>query len=263
MTKPPRRRRFRKSMILLFFAVLLAPLAARATLFAFEDRPLSWRDADWSSVRALPAATEHPDARVLVLSGHTGGWKGVVATHSWIVIKRANAPTWTRYDVVGWGNPVRVNGWAPDGRWYGTPPTVIADLRGTAAEKLIPRIEASVKDYRWRNAGDYKIWPGPNSNSFVAAVLREIPELRAVLPANAVGRDFRPGFYAGLTDSGTGAELNLWGYAGIKLGWVEGFEINFFSLVVGLDFRNPAIKLPGFGRIGFSPLPVLMPARNS
>lgn len=263
MTKPPRRRRFRKSMILLFFAVLLAPLAARATLFAFEDRPLSWRDADWSSVRALPAATEHPDARVLVLSGRTGGWKGVVATHSWIVIKRANAPTWTRYDVVGWGNPVRVNGWAPDGRWYGTPPTVIADLRGAAAEKLIPRIEASVKDYRWRNAGDYKIWPGPNSNSFVAAVLREIPELRAVLPANAVGRDFRPGFYAGATDSGTGVELNLWGYAGIKLGWVEGFEINCFSLVVGLDFRNPAIKLPGFGRIGFSPLPVLMPARNS
>jgi len=152
---------------------------------------------------------------------------------------------------------------APDGRWYGTPPSVIADLRGANAEKLIPRIEASVKDYRWRNAGDYKIWPGPNSNSFVAAVLREIPELRAVLPANAVGRDFRPGFYAGWTDSHTGAELNFWGYAGIKLGWVEGFEINFFSLVIGLDFRNPAIKLPGFGRIGFSTLPVLMPARNS
>jgi hypothetical protein len=263
MINPPRRRRFRKTLILLFFAALLLPLAARATLFAFEDRPMSWRDADWSSVRALPAAAEHPDARVLVLSGRTGGWKGVVATHSWIVIKRANAAAWTRYDVVGWGNPVRVNGWAPDGRWYGTPPRVVADLRGAAAEKLIPRIEATVKDYRWRNAGDYKIWPGPNSNSFVAAVLREIPELRATLPVNAIGRDFRPNFYAGFTDSGTGVEINLWGYAGLKLGWIEGFEINFFSLVVGLDVRNPALKLPGFGRVGFSPLPILMPAPNS
>ncbi len=262
MTNTPRPR-FRKMVILFFFAALLLPIAARATLFAFEDRPLSWRDADWSSVRALPAAREHPDARVLVLYSRTGGWKGVVATHSWIVVKRANASEWTRYDVVGWGNPVRVNGWAPDGRWYGTSPSVVADLRGANAEKLIPKIEATVKVYRWRNAGDYKIWPGPNSNSFVAAVLREIPELRAILPANAVGRDFRPGFYTGWTDSRTGFEINFWGYLGMKLGWIEGVEINFLSLVVGLDFRNPAIKLPGFGQIGFSPIPVLMPARNS
>lgn len=224
---------------------------------------MSWRDADWSSVRALPPATEHADARVLVLSGRTGGWKGVIATHSWIVFKPAHATSWTRYDVVGWGNPVRMNGWAPDARWYGTPPSVIADVRGEAAEALIPRIDAAVKEYRWRNAGDYRIWPGPNSNSFVAAVLRNVPEMQAVLPANAVGRDYRPDFYAGLSDSGTGVELNLWGYAGLELGWIEGFEINFMSLVIGLDFRNLAIKLPGFGRIGFSPLPLLAPQAKS
>jgi hypothetical protein len=256
---PPKRRRFLRSMVIVLVAVLFLPIAARAALFAFEDRPMSWRDADWSSVRALPQASAHPEARVLVLSGRTGGWKGVIATHSWIVFKRANANSWTRYDVVGWGNPVRMNGWAPDGRWYGTPPSVIADMRGEIAERMIPRIEGAVKDYRWRNAGDYKIWPGPNSNSFVAAVLRAVPELQAVLPANAIGRDFRPGFYAGSSDSGTGFELNLWGYAGVKLGWIEGFEVNFLSLVVGLDLRSPAIKLPGFGRIGFSPLPILAP----
>lgn len=260
---PSSPRRARRSLLFVFVAALLLPIAARAAIFAFEDRPISWRDADWSSVRALPPAAEHPDARVLVLSGRTGDWKGVLATHSWIVFKRANAKEWTRYDVVGWGNPVRLNGWAPDARWYGTPPSVIADLRGEAAEKLIPRIDAAVKEYRWRNAGDYRIWPGPNSNSFVAAVLRNVPEMQAVLPANAVGRDFRPGFYAGLSDSGTGVEVNLWGYAGAKLGWIEGFEINFMSLVIGLDFRSPAIKLPGFGRIGFSPLPLLAPQAKS
>jgi hypothetical protein len=31
---------------------------------------------------------------------------------------------------------------------------------------------------------------------------------------------------------------------------VEGVEINLGGLVAGLDIREPALKLPGFGRIG-------------
>jgi hypothetical protein len=38
---------------------------------------------------------------------------------------------------------------------------------------------------------------------------------------------------------------------GVKLGWVEGVEVNFLGLVAGLDLRHPALKLPAFGRIGF------------
>jgi Protein of unknown function (DUF3750) len=240
----------RKTIVLALLALFLLPIAARAAIFAFEVRPHSWRDADWSSIGSLPPPERHPEARVLVLSGRTGGWKGVVAVHSWIVIKRENARGWTRYDVVGWGNPVRVNGWAPDGRWYGDRPVVIADLKGAAAEKLIPRIEAAITAYQFHNAGDYRIWPGPNSNTFVATVLRAAPELGAILPANAIGRDFRPQAYFGRTDSGTGVEANLWGLLGLKLGWVEGVELNFLGLVVGLDLQNPALKLPGIGRIG-------------
>ncbi|MFN2624441.1 MAG: hypothetical protein ABR611_16595, partial [Chthoniobacterales bacterium] len=56
--------------------------------------------------------------------------------------------------------------------------------------------------------------------------------------------------YAGLSDSGTGVEASLWGLLGVKLGWVEGIEVNFLGLVAGLDLRHPAVKLPGFGRIG-------------
>jgi hypothetical protein len=115
---------------------------------------------------------------------------------------------------------------------------------------MIPKIEAAVRDYTYARAGDYKIWPGPNSNSFTATVLRAVPELGVELPPNAVGRDFRPGFYAGLTDSGTGIEVNLSGYAGVKLAWAEGVEVNLLGLVAGLDLRHPALKLPGFGRIG-------------
>jgi Protein of unknown function (DUF3750) len=166
------------------------------------------------------------------------------------VVKRENARTWTRYDVVGWGNPVRTNGWAPDGRWFGDTPMVLADVKGAEAAALIPKIEAAIKAYPFAHAGDYRIWPGPNSNSFTAAVLRAVPELGVALPPNAVGRDFRASLYAGRTDSRTGVELNLLGLADLKLGWVEGFEVNLLGLVAGLDLRHPGVKLPGFGRIG-------------
>ena len=35
------------------------------------------------------------------------------------------------------------------------------------------------------------------------------------------------------------------------MGWVEGIEVNVLGLVTGIDIRRPALKLPGFGRIGF------------
>ena len=248
----PKRRR---PLVLLLIALFLLPLAARAAAYAFSDAPRSYRDADWSSIGSLPPATQFPDARVMVLSGRTGGWKGIFAIHSWIVIKRANATRWTRYDVVGWGNPLRINGWAPDGRWFGDRPTVAVDIQGQDAERLIPKIEEAVKDYRFANAGDYRIWPGPNSNTFTATVMRAVPELAATLPPNAIGRDFRDGPYFGVTDSGTGFEANLWGLLGLKAGWVEGFEVNFLGLVAGFDLRRPALKLPGYGRLGFEGVP--------
>jgi hypothetical protein len=247
----------RKLVVLLLVAIFLVPLAARAALFAADGGPRSWRDADWSSIGALPPAADAPEARVLVLSGRTGGWKGVFAVHSWLVMKPAHASVWTRYDVVGWGMPVRINGWAPDGRWFGNEPMVVADVRGALADRLIPTLEQAARGYPFSRASDYRIWPGPNSNSFIAAMLRTVPELGAVLPPNAIGRDFRDGFYAGPTDSRTGVEVNLWGYAGIKFGWVEGIEVNLLGLVAGIDIRRPALKLPGFGRIGVNAAPHL------
>jgi hypothetical protein len=236
--------------MLAIFALFLAPLIARAALYAAGNGPRSWRDADWSSTGTLPPAGDYKPARVIVFTGKAGAWKGIFAVHSWVVFKPAGASEWTRYDVVGWGNPVRTNGWPPDGRWFGNMPVAIADISGPDAEKLIPRIEAAVRGYNFRHAGDYRIWPGPNSNSFTAAILRAVPELGVALPPNAVGRDFRHRPYAGLTDSGTGIELNLFGIAALKLGWVEGIELDLLGLVAGLDLRHPGVKLPGFGRIG-------------
>ena len=243
------RRPVRKVLVAIL-ALFLFPLAVHAALYASKDRPTSFRNADWSSVGMLPPASADRDARLLVFTGRTGRWKGIFAVHSWVVFKPAGATTWNRYDVVGWGQPLRSNGWDPDGRWFGDVPRVLVDVRGAHAEALIPKVKAAIAEYSYNNYGDYRMWPGPNSNTFVATVLRAVPELEVTLPSNAIGKDFRPGAYAGLTDSGTGVEASLFGLLGVKLGWIEGVELNLLGLVAGLDLRHPGIKLPGFGRIG-------------
>ncbi|HET9714860.1 MAG TPA: DUF3750 domain-containing protein [Pseudolabrys sp.] len=233
--------------------LFLAPILARAFFYAIGDGPRSWRDADWSSTGMLPEASDFSPARIVIFTGTAGAWKGIFSVHSWIVFKRSGDTRWKRYDVVGWGTPVRADNWPADGRWFGNTPAVLADISGSDAEALIPRLETAVNAYQYARAGDYRIWPGPNSNSFVAEILRSLPELAVALPPNAVGRDFRSGFYIGQTDSGTGIEISMNGVLGIKIGWVEGFELNVLGLVAGLDLRHPGLKLPGYGRIGIDP----------
>lgn len=231
-------------------ALFLFPLAIHAVLYTAKDRAASFRDADWSSVGMLPSATADSEARLIIFTGRTGRWRGIFSVHSWVVFKPANAPTWNRFDVVGWGQPVRQNGWDPDARWFGNAPHVLVDLRGAEAAALIPQIRAAIATYSYNNSGDYRLWPGPNSNTFVATLLRAVPELATTLPPNAVGKDFRPYPYLGVSDSRTGIEASLWGLLGFKIGWIEGVELNFLGLVAGLDIRHPGVKLPGFGRIG-------------
>jgi hypothetical protein len=240
-----------KNVPMILLLVFLLPLVLHALLYYASDRAVSWRDADWSSARLLAPPASDPEARIVVFSGRTGRWKGIFAVHSWIVLKGENARSYTRYDLTGFGRPIHVNGWAPDARWFGNTPQVIADIRGPVAAAAIPKIRAAVAAYPFATLDDYRLWPGPNSNTFVAHLLRAAPELEVALPPEAIGKDFRTdGAFFGLTGSETGIEASLWGLFGLKLGWVEGLEVNLLSLVAGLDIRRPAIKLPGFGRIG-------------
>ncbi|MEM7567821.1 MAG: DUF3750 domain-containing protein [Pseudomonadota bacterium] len=239
-------------LILAFVLLTLVPLGLHAGFYRFSNPwPASWRSADWSSAGVLPAARREDPALVAVYAARAGRWRGIFAVHSWIVMKPAGSDRYTRYDVVGWGTPVRRNAYPADGRWYGNPPERVIAIEGAKAEVLIPRIEAVVADYPYASRGDYRIWPGPNSNSFVSHVLREVPEIGVQLPSVALGRDYpTDGAWLTRTPSGTGLRLTLGGYLGLTLGWVEGLEINVLGAVTGIDIRRPALMLPGFGRIG-------------
>jgi hypothetical protein len=98
---------------------LLALAAGCATLDRAGQRWWELR-RDPSGQAPDPATT--PDAVVQVYAARAVGWRGVMAVHTWVAVKPAGAPAYTRYEVMGWGvgngSPaVRVNRTGPDNYW--------------------------------------------------------------------------------------------------------------------------------------------------
>lgn len=242
-------RRIANSILLTVLVVFILPTFVFAVLWLAEERPRSWRAADWSSSGLLPPAALAPEASIHILAARTGGLKGIVAVHSWIVLKHAEAGSYDRYDVVGWGEPVRRNHRPADGRWYSNEPVIVYQANGETAARLIPQVEAAIRDYRWSARGSYRSWPGPNSNTFVAWVLATVPEIPARMPPTAIGRDFPVnGSWFHRLPSG-GFSLSLGGLAGLTAGPREGLEVSLFGLVAGFSLSDPGLIVPAFGLV--------------
>jgi hypothetical protein len=234
-------------------AVILAgPVLAVALGKVDVTRPWYVGHRDPAGLAPDPAAT--PEPVIQVYGARTLGWRGAFGLHTWIAVKPRDAAEYTVYEVIGWrqyrGLPVFVaHNRAPDGYWFGNKPWVLSELRGAAAEAAMPRLMASLEAYPHKD--NYRMWPGPNSNTLTAYVGRDVPELRLNLPATALGKD-----YLGLTKifaqspSGTGYQLSLFGALGVLAARIEGIEVNLLGFTFGLDPTAPALKIPGLGRIG-------------
>jgi hypothetical protein len=126
---------------------------------------------------------------------------------------------------------------------------LVTELRGDAAAQAIPKILEAVSSYPY--AHEYNVWPGPNSNTFIAYIGRQVPELRMDLPANAIGKDYPiNGSLLDRTPSGTGYQVSMLGVLGVAMGREEGFEVNLLGLNFGVDVFKPALRLPFIGRLG-------------
>ncbi len=233
---------------LLVAGPLLALALGRASMSG------DWRNATHRPVGLAPDPAAHQDAVVQVYASRTFGWRGAFAVHTWLAAKPAAAADYTRYEVIGWyaragRSVVSISNHRPaDAEWYGAPPELIADLRGARAAAVIAKLPQAVASYP--DANTYSAWPGPNSNTFIAHLGREIPELELTLPSTAIGKDYLPaGRIVARTPSGNGYQLSLGGLLGVTAGVDEGFELNVLGLVAGIDFKHPALKLPGFGRV--------------
>ena len=179
-------------------------------ILAMTIRSTDWRFADRSSVGLAPLPEDEKGAVVQVYAARTYNWRGYFAVHPWIAVKKKNENFYTVYQVTAWNlyrgkSAVSIERDIPDRYWYGKRPQLLQTLKGEEAQKAIPAIEKAVREYPF--ADRYQLWPGPNSNTFVAYVLREVPELTVELPPTAIGKDFL-GYtvFHAPTPSGTGED---------------------------------------------------------
>ncbi len=239
---------FRRSLIL-FVLLLLGPFSLVASGKVSLDG--DWAEAGRESSGLAPDPAMHPGAVVQVYAARAFKWRGAFAVHTWIAIKPEHALNYTSYEVTGWhlahgGTALNIHDGAPDRYWYGSRPSLLAELRGKPAIVAISKIRKAVADYPHGN--QYRTWPGPNSNTFTAFVLRRVPELRADLPPTAIGKDYLPGpSFIASTPSGAGFQLSAFGLLGLLVSAEEGIEINILGLSVGVDFKDMALRLPGVG----------------
>ncbi len=249
----------RRPLRLMRWSALLAALTALLLLgpigvLAFGDLDLQtpWYAARRDSSGQAPDPALVREAVVQVYGARTVRWRGAFGIHPWIAVKRADADHYTTYQVIGWraarGLDVRsaTETRTPDTAWFGAPPQLLADHRGAGAQAMIEKIEAAVASYPWGLT--YHLWPGPNSNTFVAYVARQVPELQLDLPPTAIGKDFLGSTeFIARAPSGTGWQLSLLGVAGVTVAHAEGLEINLLGLGFGIDLDDRRLRLPGWG----------------
>ncbi len=243
------------SRVLIGLGLALAALPVVMILSGAVSLGRDYRTANRDSAGIAPDPAETPEAVVQVYAARALNWRGIFGVHTWIATKPENAPHFTVHQVIGWrvlrDLPAVFSETAiPDRNWFGNRPEIIAELRGKEATEAIAKIAEAVESYPYVH--EYRLWPGPNSNTFTAYVARKVPELKLDLPVTAIGKDYPVnGALFERTPSGTGYQISLYGVLGILLSRQEGLELNLIGLSFGIDFARPALKLPFIGRLGF------------
>lgn len=169
-------------------------------------------------------------------------WFTRFAEHTWIDLARGGA--WHRIE---WNTHVAAIGKDPidesraraDERW-GRPVAVVTAVDGERAAAIAARVLAVATTYP--SAADYRAWPGPNSNTFVEWLAREV-ELPVRLPPTAVGKDYTPWLRIGVPATGTGLEVET-AIAGVQIGLREGVELHCFGMTAGIGLWPPSLTLP-------------------
>ena len=105
------------------------------------------------------------------------------------------------HQVIGWRlrrgrSVVSISVGNPAKPWYGSPAILLHDIRGAEAQALIDQVHDAALSYPF--AREYKMWPGPNSNSFTAWIGLEVPQLMLDLPAKAIGQSWMKAAHPGI-----------------------------------------------------------------
>ena len=171
----------------MFLLVTFAVGAAALTTLSLALEPKSIGRAK------APDPNIHNDAVIQVYGADVWGVRGRFAIHTWIVTKAADADRYQKYQVIGWRqrrgqSVVSISSDRPDGDWFGSKPILLLDKRGSEAETLIDAVHGAALSYPYDN--EYVMYPGPNSNSFLAWIALEVPDLDLELPTKAIGKSW-------------------------------------------------------------------------
>jgi uncharacterized protein YceK len=153
----------------------------------------SWRTASRESAGIAPDPAATREAVLQVYGADAWGWRGWFAIHTWIAAKKTGAKAYTVYDVVGWrsrhGQPVvRIFQDLPDRYWFGAKPRILQEFEGPGVDNLIDAVDKAARAYPWKTT--YKLFPGPNSNTFTAWIGKQVPDLKLDLPFSAIGSGY-------------------------------------------------------------------------
>ncbi len=180
---------------------------------------------------------------------------GFVAVHYWFVTFNPESGEWHRWEV--WQEPdvygatwrhVHKDLMYPDSGVGGGSYVIDKEWRGAVAQDIIAVLKTS-PGYPDRDI--YRAWPGPNSNTYIAWVLKQSTAWADLHPMG-VGKDYLGLVGIGRSTTETGIQLES-PLLGIKAGLRDGLEVHILSLTLGVDILPPAIKTP-FGRVGFTEL---------
>jgi hypothetical protein len=235
--------------VLLVLCAALAYVGIQAGRVTAQD----WRSASREPAGLAPDPLRTPEAVVQFYAARTVGLKGIAGVHTWVAVKSSGAPEYTVYEIIGWRarrgqSALVIRNRAPDMRWFGAEPELLAERRGAGVDELIGRIDRVARSYPWQE--EYTLWPGPNSNTFTAWVARAVPELGVDLPPTAIGKDYLGAKLLDTAPSGRGVQVSLFGLAALTASTVEGLEVNLLGLTFGINPFDPALKLPLIGRLG-------------
>ena len=97
-----------------------------------------WHQArrDPTGLSPDPAVTQ--EAVIQVFAAPAVAWRGLLSVHTWIAVKPAGRPRFTRFEVLGFGvangaPAVRIDRMAPDNYWFGARRQIIPS---TAAARV-------------------------------------------------------------------------------------------------------------------------------
>jgi hypothetical protein len=218
-----------------------------------------FRPAAWT------AATATPDEVVVQLRCATiPGGLGLLAVHYWFAVFDPPTHHWQRWEV--WQRPnaggtswqhVHKDLMTADASVGGGPVQIRAEWHGAEARALA---DALAQSSEYADRGRYLAWPGPNSNTYIAWVLRR-SGVAADLEPRGIGKDYLGLVGVAISTTGLGVQAEST-VLGLKMGLRDGVELHVWYFTFGLDLLRPAVKTP-FGRLGMPEWPGLVTPRSA